>query len=538
MPGQDKELKQRLKKLERNLHNENPLLVDVVKRFRKLDRIALRMGLLAANQSYATQIPWWPLVSVLGTFSAGKSTFINQYLGQVVQETGNQAVDNKFTVICYSDDPEIRVLPGVALDADPRFPFYQISDELEKVKPGEGRRVDSYLQLKTCNAARLRGRILIDSPGFDADSQRTEILRLTDHIIDLSDLVLVFFDARHPEPGAMQDTLRHLVGDTVHRHDASKFLYILNQIDTSAREDNPEDVIGAWQRALAQEGLTAGKFYTIYSAEVATPIEDPHLQARYARKCEADLQEIYSRIEEVGVERAYRILNALEKTAHELEEKFVPQLMQLQTRWLRGTLWRDGLLWILLLAGLLGATAATANGDLQAGLQQLWSWLQASPRHAVATGLGLLFILLLIHGIARSWAARSVRRHLRRSSLDAAAKSALERAFGKNTRWWHSVFRPRPVGWSGRTRRQLHKLIAAADAQIQTLNDRFARPSGAATDSSVADTVEAKTAKPPETSSGTATADAESYASGSAMTDTLSTNQETLAEQPVSNQER
>lgn len=29
-------------------------------------------------------------------------------------------------------------------------------------------------------------------PGFDADSQRTSTLRLTQHIIDLSDLVLVF----------------------------------------------------------------------------------------------------------------------------------------------------------------------------------------------------------------------------------------------------------------------------------------------------------------------------------------------------------
>lgn len=58
---------------------------------------------------------------------------------------------------------------------------------------------------------KLKGRILIDSPGFDADEQRKATLRITDHIIELSDLVLVFFDARHPEPGAMQDTLEHLI---------------------------------------------------------------------------------------------------------------------------------------------------------------------------------------------------------------------------------------------------------------------------------------------------------------------------------------
>jgi hypothetical protein len=110
--------------------------------------------------------------------------------------------------------------------------------------------------LKTCPSEQVRGKILIDSPGFDADAQRTSTLQITNHIIDLSDLVLVFFDARHPEPGTMHDTLKHLVEHTINRPDSSKFLYILNQIDTTAREDNPEDVIASWQRALAQKGVS------------------------------------------------------------------------------------------------------------------------------------------------------------------------------------------------------------------------------------------------------------------------------------------
>lgn len=67
--------------------------------------------------------------------------------------------------------------------------------------------------------------------------------------MDLSDLVLVFFDARHPEPGAMADTLEQLVSNTVSRPDANTFLYVLNQIDNAAREDNPEEVVAAWERA-------------------------------------------------------------------------------------------------------------------------------------------------------------------------------------------------------------------------------------------------------------------------------------------------
>ncbi|MGB5520801.1 MAG: dynamin family protein, partial [Gammaproteobacteria bacterium] len=322
----DKAIADRLAKLESHLENENPLLLDAVIRFKELDRVAYRMGLLRTSETFATRIPWWPLISVLGTFSAGKSSFINHFLGQNLQYTGNQAVDDKFSVICYSAQQESRVLPGIALDSDPRFPFYQMSEEIDKVTEGEGRRIDAYLQMKTSASEKVSGKIIIDSPGFDADDQRNETLRLTNHIIDISDLVLVFFDARHPEPGAMHDTLDHLVGDTIRRNDSEKFLYILNQIDTAAREDNPEAVVAAWQRALAQKGLTAGRFYAIYNEEVAVPIDDDTVRKRFEAKRDTDLADIYDRIHQVEVERSYRIIGALDHIASDIENVVIPKL--------------------------------------------------------------------------------------------------------------------------------------------------------------------------------------------------------------------
>ena len=103
-----KRMQNRLGRLQEHLERENPILVSVVGRYRELDNISQKMGLLAGDESYATQISWWPLVSVLGTFSAGKSSFINSYLGLDVQNTGNQAVDDRFTVMTYSNDSEVR----------------------------------------------------------------------------------------------------------------------------------------------------------------------------------------------------------------------------------------------------------------------------------------------------------------------------------------------------------------------------------------------------------------------------------------------
>ncbi|MGB1091529.1 MAG: dynamin family protein, partial [Oceanobacter sp.] len=134
-------------------------------------------------------------VGLLGLPNAGKSTFINDYLEFSLQRTGHQAVDDKFSVICFAGDGHSKTLPGTALDADPRFPFYSIGKEIEEDAKGEGRKLDSYLQLKTCPCDKLKGKILVDSPGFDADEQRTATLRIADRIIDRSDLVMVFFDA-------------------------------------------------------------------------------------------------------------------------------------------------------------------------------------------------------------------------------------------------------------------------------------------------------------------------------------------------------
>ena len=461
-------IRQRLDSLREHLRQENPILVDVVDRYRELDRVGYRLGLLSPDESYATSISWWPLISILGTFSAGKSTFINDYTGFRLQETGNQAVDDRFTVICYSQEDEVRVLPGLALDADPRFPFYQISEEIEKVAEGEGSRIDSYLQLKTCPSEQLKGKILIDSPGFDADAQRTATLRITDHIIDLSDLVLVFFDARHPEPGAMQDTLEHLVSGTIRRNDAAKFLFILNQIDTTAGEDNLEEVVAAWQRAIVQHGLSTGRFYTIYSPSAAVEIRDEAVAERIRSKRDHDMEEITGRMAEVSVERLYRIIGALENIANEIERTAVPMIKAAQDRWMKQTLILDGILYALL-AGVLGWL-----GHRQGWWSALPQLLEQRPMLSGLIVGGLVVALVVIHFAVRGWVARRIARSLPTRE----AFGNLARAFLRNTRWRHSIFRPRPVGWHHFSRRLIERIRASADDYIQKLNDRFANPSG------------------------------------------------------------
>ena len=479
----DKSIRERLSKLEAHLNNENPLLLDVVSRFKKLDTIAYKMGLLETKESYATSIPWWPLVSVLGTFSAGKSSFINNFLGDKLQRTGNQAVDDKFTVVTYSNSKENRVLPGIALNSDPRFPFYQMSDEIDKVTEGEGRRIDAYLQMKTSHSDKLSGKIIIDSPGFDADEQRNAILRLTDHIVDLSDLVLVFFDARHPEPGAMQDTLDHLVANTISRSDSEKFLYILNQIDTAAQEDNPEAVVASWQRALAAKGLTAGRFYSIYNSDVAVPIEDEAVRKRFEQKCEQDKSAIIERIHQVEVERSYRIVGAIQTIAGDIENHVVPVVKQAMTKWMKMVLALDAVAVAMFIIFLWVLSQWFDSWALFS-----YDFIDANMVSSIKLGV-VVSGFTVLHFFSRAFSAKIVAKkiittvvidkNLAGENREVKVQAGdIKRAFLKNTQPLRSIFRPVPVGWSMRSKRLLATVTADASEFIQTMNDRYTKPSG------------------------------------------------------------
>ena len=475
---------QQLNLLSTRLAEENPALEGVLSPFQAIDRIGYAAGLLEpGEESYAFTISWWPMIAILGTFSAGKSTFINEYIGHKVQRSGSQAVDDRFTVISYGSTDTVKELPGLALDGDPRFPFYRVSDEIERLGDGGGRTVDHFLSMKTVQSERLRGRILIDSPGFDADEQRTTILQLTDHIIDLSDLVLVFFDARHPEPGAMRDTLEHLVNRVAARNDFTKLVFVLNQIDTTWREDNLEEVVSAWQRAVVRQGNATGRFYCIYNESAAVEIGDPQVRARYEQKASRDREEIHAKISEISSSRSYRIVGAMQAIAESIEMDAVPALTEAMHKWRRRVLQADVVLMALFLAAVIYGAQLLTGGFSAWFDGRLFQAVEARPWVSGVALILLVAFLLGIHFFNRGWVARRVERGLPQET----ATGNWRAAFRKNTVIWRSVFRKSPVGLGRGAVRQLHKLREQAEAYVQRLNNQFmdtgpSQPAGRADD--------------------------------------------------------
>ncbi len=192
-------------------------------------------------------------------------------------------------------------------------------------------------------------------------------------------------------------------------------------------------MFGAWQRALAQKGLTAGRFFSIYDLDAAIPIENPVLKERFEARRAADMDAILGRIDQVEVERAYRIIGVLEQTARAIEEHVVPTVREARRRWKRRTLWFDGLVF--------GGIAALAlAGTLSAGYWQGLSfsapWLTWLMEHPVVFGLVAAALLVgagYVHLKLRKLAAASVAASMRRLDYDEDLLEYMVRAFEHNS---------------------------------------------------------------------------------------------------------
>ena len=97
------------------------------------------------------------------------------------------------------------------------------------------------------------------------------------------------------------------------------------------------------------------------------------------------------------------------------------------------------------------------------------------PRLEMALVLGAW---VWLHFRLRKIAAARIMKRIERDYAPGLERDRMVNAFATNTRPWHSIFRINPVGWGNRSRKRLHRVIAEANAYVQTLNDAFTDPSG------------------------------------------------------------
>ncbi|MDJ0721550.1 MAG: dynamin family protein [Desulfobacterales bacterium] len=219
------------------MHRENYIeslrteLLDLVEEH--LTPVALRYGY--SEVPLESNIKWRPLVLVLGNYSSGKSTLINDFLGAKIQATGQAPTDDSFTVITHGgggeDDDTIRVVEerdGKFLLNDPEYPF----ETLKRY----GQRFIAHFRLKKVNSPFLENLAIIDTPGMlDSITERDrgyDYQEIIGDLAQMADLVLVLFDPH--KAGTVRETHTSLRDTLPAKTFEDRVLFVLNRIDECA----------------------------------------------------------------------------------------------------------------------------------------------------------------------------------------------------------------------------------------------------------------------------------------------------------------
>jgi EH domain-containing protein 1 len=295
-----------------------------------LEMVARHLTPVATKYGYSdvaleTTIKWRPQVLLLGNYSSGKSTLINDFLGAKIQKTGQAPTDDSFTVITYdasaAADATIQVTEerdGKYLLNDPEYPF----EALKK----HGQRFASHFKLKKVNSPFLKNLAVIDTPGMlDSITERDRGYNYQEVIGDLAqiaDLVLVLFDPH--KAGTVREAHTSLRDTLPARTFEDRVLFVLNRIDECASMIDLIRVYGTLCWNLSQ--ITGRKdipmIHLTYSPQDA-PVSDGSVDSSYLRHLENQREELKNAVLQAPCYRldnlASFVENHGERLAHFLE---------------------------------------------------------------------------------------------------------------------------------------------------------------------------------------------------------------------------
>jgi len=434
--------------LENHFANDNPVLLKSAKVFHELDQIEYDLGLIETDETTACKNSWWPIVSLIGGNSTAKSRFINSYLGAQQLISGIQASSHKVTVLLYNGQINSATLPGTALDVDPRYPFYQISRKIEQLQKGEGNRINSYLELKTINSERLKGKLFIDSPTMSAVPTNPINSLLTKHIVENADLVLVFTDVFESASPMLDELIQHI---TIHQ-DSNKFVYLVDEPLATLNPAKSNEIISSWQRKLAGMGLNTGQFIIV-----------PNQQNTLNPLNKVDFSEIDQRMANVAYDRSYRVLDSLEKSIRELENIVIPEVK-------KGiVLWKERVNMSTLIVLCFIATLAIF-AEINIGILEFL----IDPIIGPIILAIIVAIMVPIHLLISKLQAKLIINKLNQRQKELNLMENLANLFEKNITVARMLMPiTEPAGWNKKIKTRLMQLTDKTKELVQSLNDNF-----------------------------------------------------------------
>ena len=215
-------------------------------------------------------LKWKPIVLVIGNYSSGKSTLINEMLGQDLQRTGQAPTDDSFTIITtHGSEGGEPIVPGSTLVNDETLPFVKFKDF--------GEQFISHFRLKKINAPFLENMALIDSPGMlDAVTEKDrgyDYLTVLGEFAKLADLVVLMFDPH--KAGTISETYTAIRSTLPETSEEDRIVFVMSRIDEC---DNLSDLVRSygtlcWNLSQMTGRKDIPRIYVTYAAGEAEPTE-------------------------------------------------------------------------------------------------------------------------------------------------------------------------------------------------------------------------------------------------------------------------
>ncbi|MCK4839293.1 MAG: dynamin family protein [Desulfobulbaceae bacterium] len=258
--------------------------------------------------SLATALKWKSIVLLLGNYSSGKSTLINELLGSNIQLTGQSPTDDSFTIIT-SPDPgsEPKDIIGSSLVNDERMPFTAFKEY--------GEQFMSHFALKQIDSPQLADMAIIDTPGMlDSITEKDRGFnynRVIGDLAKLADLVVLMFDPH--KAGTIRevyDTIRNTLPANTGE---DRIIFVMSRIDEC---DNPADLIRSygtlcWNLSQMTGRKDIPRIFMTYAPDLSRV---PESMAAWNN----ERAELKDKILAAPSLRVNHILQHIDKQAHEL----------------------------------------------------------------------------------------------------------------------------------------------------------------------------------------------------------------------------
>jgi hypothetical protein len=432
----DKSVSKYLHNLEKQFAPTDPVLQKAVKVFQDLDEIEFSLGLIDNEETTARKSSWWPIISTLGGYSPAKSEFLDRYLGVQLH-----TARHKFTVLQYTPQATSATLPGSALDADHRLPFYQISRIIEQTSSGEGAKVNSYLELVTANSNTLKGKLVIDTPVLNPAAENAVNVQLRQHVVAISDLVLVFTDLFEADPTYNQDCVASIVA----HQDSNKFLFVIDHSEISIDAHKSQEIIASWQRRLAEFGIFTGQFMVLSQ--------------------NGDTYQLDQRLNNLNNDRSYRVLETLQGSIRAVDDVIFDEVEAAITTWKE----RSNATTLIILAFII---MLIMFAEIAVGILDLFF----DPIIGPAVIVGLTALLTPMHLLISKVHGKFIINQLQKRQKQLNLSEDLSGLFENSLSFWRMLLpMTQPVGRNKKNRKKLLSLLEQTKDLVQNLNDQFSR---------------------------------------------------------------